>query len=166
MLFLAPTVLVLAVVARISGLVEPFLAIVLAVPVYFLLMALDPVVRFPRFGGHPMIEAKEVFTWPKRRRRTQLSSGVGWWSWSGRVEARRSLAKEFEPSANTIRKWATQADIDEGLRADGLTTAERNELRDLRRENKQLKLEREILGGSLPAGGRLEGNEEGCGGLG
>jgi hypothetical protein len=41
MLFLAPTVLVLAVVARISGLVEPFLAIVLAVPVYFLLMALD-----------------------------------------------------------------------------------------------------------------------------
>ena len=56
------------------------------------------------------------------------------------------LAKEFEPSANTIRKWATQADIDEGLRADGLTTAERNELRDLRRENKQLKLEREILG--------------------
>jgi len=57
-----------------------------------------------------------------------------------------SLAKEFEPSANTIRKWATQADIDEGLRADGLTTADRNELRDLRRENKQLKLEREILG--------------------
>lgn len=56
------------------------------------------------------------------------------------------LAKEFEPSANTIRNWATQADIDEGLRADGLTTAERNELRELRRENKQLKLEREILG--------------------
>ena len=26
------------------------------------------------------------------------------------------LAKEFEPSPNTIRKWATQADIDEGLR--------------------------------------------------
>ena len=65
------------------------------------------------------------------------------------VRAGRSpeeLAKEFEPSANTIRKWATQADIDEGLRAEGLTTAERNELRDLRRENKQLKLEREILG--------------------
>ena len=56
------------------------------------------------------------------------------------------MAKEFEPSPNTIRKWATQADIDEGLRADGMTTAERNELRELRRENKQLKLEREILG--------------------
>jgi len=65
------------------------------------------------------------------------------------VRAGRSpeeLAKEFEPSANTIRKWATQADIDEGLRADGLSTAERKELRELRRENKQVKLEREILG--------------------
>ena len=65
------------------------------------------------------------------------------------VRAGRSseeLAKEFEPSANTIRNWATQADIDEGLRADGLSTAERKELRELRQENKQLKLEREILG--------------------
>jgi transposase-like protein len=57
-----------------------------------------------------------------------------------------SLAKEFEPSANTIRKWAVQADLDEGVRSDGLTTAERTELRELRRENRQLKLEREILG--------------------
>ncbi len=65
------------------------------------------------------------------------------------VRAGRSpeeLAKEFEPSPNTIRKWVTQADIDEGLRADGLTTAERKELRDLRRKVKQLELEREILG--------------------
>ena len=64
------------------------------------------------------------------------------------VRAGRSpeeLAKEFEPSPNTIRKWATQADLDEGRRADGLTTAEFNELRELRRENKQLNLEREIL---------------------
>ena len=39
------------------------------------------------------------------------------------VRAGRSpeeLAKEFEPSPNTIRKWATQADIDEGLQAEGL----------------------------------------------
>jgi len=56
------------------------------------------------------------------------------------------LAKEFEPSANTIRKWATQADIDEGLRAEGLSTKEREELRELRRRVKQLELEREILG--------------------
>jgi transposase len=57
-----------------------------------------------------------------------------------------SLGKEFEPSANTIRKWATQADIDEGLRQEGLSTAERKELRELRRKVKQLEVEREILG--------------------
>jgi len=65
------------------------------------------------------------------------------------VRAGRSpeeLAKEFDPSPNTIRKWAAQTDLDEGLRADGLTTAERKELRDLRRKIKQLELEREILG--------------------
>ena len=64
------------------------------------------------------------------------------------VRAGRSpeeLAREFDPSANTIRKWAAQADLDEGLRSDGLTTEERGELRQLRRKVKQLELEREIL---------------------
>ncbi len=55
------------------------------------------------------------------------------------------LAREFEPSAQTIRNWAAQLDRDEGRRTDGLTTEERGELRRLRRENKQLRLEREIL---------------------
>jgi transposase len=57
-----------------------------------------------------------------------------------------SLAKEFPPSAKTIREWAKQADLDEGRRADGLTSTEREELRRLRRENKRLRVEREILG--------------------
>ena len=56
-----------------------------------------------------------------------------------------SLAKEFEPSANAIRIWAQQADRDEGRRSDGLTTPEREELRRLRRELRQVKMEREIL---------------------
>ena len=55
------------------------------------------------------------------------------------------LAKEFEPSAQAIRNWVRQADRDDGRRADGLTTVEREELRRLRRENRQLKVEREIL---------------------
>jgi len=55
------------------------------------------------------------------------------------------LSKEFEPTAVTISNWVKQADLDEGRRADGLTTDERNELARLRRENKRLRLEREIL---------------------
>jgi transposase len=55
------------------------------------------------------------------------------------------LAKEFEPTVVTIRSWVKQADLDEGRRKDGMTTSEREELRRLRRENKRLRLEREIL---------------------
>jgi len=63
------------------------------------------------------------------------------------VRAGRSpeqLAKEFEPAAPTIRNWARQADVDEELK-EGVTTDEKEELRRLRQENKQLRLEREIL---------------------
>ncbi|SRR5206468_4464803 len=56
-----------------------------------------------------------------------------------------SLAKQFEPTAQAIRNWVKQADLDEGRRADGLTTEEREELTRLRREIKILREEREIL---------------------
>ena len=55
------------------------------------------------------------------------------------------LSREFEPTAQTIHNWVKQLDLDEGRRADGLTSAEREEVRRLRREVKQLKVEREIL---------------------
>ena len=55
------------------------------------------------------------------------------------------LSKEFEPSAQTIRNWVAQAQRDSGSRSDGLTSAEKDELRRLRRENKRLKMERDIL---------------------
>lgn len=64
------------------------------------------------------------------------------------VRAGRSperLAKEFEPSAQTIRSWVKQAERDAGQRTDGLTSVEREEMARLRRENRQLKLERDIL---------------------
>src|SRR5207245_10010452 len=57
-----------------------------------------------------------------------------------------SLAKDFAPSAQTIANWVKQADLDEGKRADGLTTDEREELAKLRREVKTLREEKEILG--------------------
>ena len=55
------------------------------------------------------------------------------------------LAREFEPSANAIRKWIKQAALDVGERNDGLTSSEREELTRLRRENRVLREEREIL---------------------
>ena len=55
------------------------------------------------------------------------------------------LAREFEPSAQAIRNWVVQAERDEGRRADGLSTAEREELRRLRREIRRVREERDIL---------------------
>jgi transposase len=55
------------------------------------------------------------------------------------------LAKKFEPTAQAIRLWVAQAERDAGKRDDGLTTEERDELRRLRRENKILREEKEIL---------------------
>ena len=56
-----------------------------------------------------------------------------------------ALAKEFEPTAQAIRNWVKQDDLDQGRREDGLRTEERAELRRLRRENRQLRMDREIL---------------------
>jgi transposase len=54
------------------------------------------------------------------------------------------LASELGISQGSLRNWAAQRDVDEG-KAEGLTSAERDELRRLRRENKILAEEREIL---------------------
>ena len=54
------------------------------------------------------------------------------------------LSREFEPSDQTIRNWVNQADIDEGRR-EGLATTQLDELRRLRRENRVLREEKEIL---------------------
>jgi transposase len=57
----------------------------------------------------------------------------------------KELARELGCSEDTIRIWLRQADADEGRRHDLLTTAEREELRRLRREVQVLQQEREIL---------------------
>src|ERR1700685_3438002 len=61
----------------------------------------------------------------------------------GRTPA--ELSREFGPTAWTIALWLKQAGRDEGSGDGGLTTAEREELTRLRRENRKLKEEREIL---------------------
>ena len=55
------------------------------------------------------------------------------------------LAREFEPSAQAIRNWVVQAGRDAGERTDGLRTGERDEMRRLRRENRRLREERDLL---------------------
>jgi transposase len=55
------------------------------------------------------------------------------------------LARDYEPTATTIRNWEKQDAIDSGRRADGLTTEERAEIARLRREVRLLREERDIL---------------------
>ena len=62
---------------------------------------------------------------------------------SGRTPS--ELAREYEPSAGSIRNWVAQSERDAGQRNDGMSTDELLELRRLRRENKQLRTERDIL---------------------
>ena len=56
------------------------------------------------------------------------------------------VARDLELTETSVRAWLRQAEIDEGQGPAGaLTTDERAELAALRRENKTLRLEREIL---------------------
>ena len=55
------------------------------------------------------------------------------------------LAREFGCSEWAITRWVKQADRDAGSGDGGLTIAERAEFTRLRRENRQLKMDREIL---------------------
>jgi transposase len=54
------------------------------------------------------------------------------------------VCRELDLTETAVRRWLAQADIDAGRR-DGLTTAEREELSRLRRENRVLREERDIL---------------------
>jgi transposase len=54
------------------------------------------------------------------------------------------IAHDFQVSVGSVRRWLDQADIDDGLK-DGLTSSEQEENIRLRRENRRLEMENEIL---------------------
>ena len=83
---------------------------------------------------------------PRTRRHTLRSSASVSSNLSVRVVLPTELAEEFEPCYGTIRTWMIkQADLEDGRRSDGTTTAEREEIRKLRKELRRLKQERDIL---------------------
>jgi transposase len=83
-----------------------------------------------------MAKSQRVYTPEFRRQMVELHrAGRGF----------DELAKEFGCTSWSIRQWVKQADRDVGRSDGGLSTAERQELTRLRRENRQLKEEREIL---------------------
>jgi transposase len=55
-----------------------------------------------------------------------------------------AIAKDLGIAESCLRKWMAQADIDDGHKQ-GLTTSEKEELSQLRRENRVLRMERDIL---------------------
>jgi transposase len=57
-----------------------------------------------------------------------------------------TVARELDLTETALRRWVIQAEIDAGRSGSGaLTTDERAELAHLRRENKTLRMERDIL---------------------
>lgn len=61
----------------------------------------------------------------------------------GRTAA--SVARELNLTETAVREWVHQAERDEGVRADGLSTAERAEMAQLRKELREAREERDIL---------------------
>ncbi|MDP9206275.1 MAG: transposase [Gemmatimonadota bacterium] len=54
------------------------------------------------------------------------------------------VARDLGLVASSVRNWLKQADVDSGLR-DGLTSTEREEIARLRKENRMLREDRDIL---------------------
>jgi transposase len=71
-----------------------------------------------------------------RRRAVELARAGG--------KPQSQLARDLGISASCLRNWVAQADKDEGRR-EGLSSGEQRELAELRRKNRQLELENEIL---------------------
>jgi transposase len=57
----------------------------------------------------------------------------------------RQVSQDFDLTETAVRDWVKQAELDSGTRSDGLTSDERDELAQLRRENRRLREDVDIL---------------------
>jgi transposase len=64
--------------------------------------------------------------------------------YSSQWAAITSIAEKFGPTPETLRSWVRRVEIDDGRRP-GLTTDERARLKELERENRELRRANEIL---------------------
>ncbi len=55
------------------------------------------------------------------------------------------LARDLGVSQQTLRNWRRQAELDQGQRSDGLSSVEREEIRELRKRLRTAEMEREVL---------------------
>ena len=56
-----------------------------------------------------------------------------------------AIAKDLQISESCLRNWMAQADADDGANSERLTTKERAELAELRKDKRRLEVENEIL---------------------
>lgn len=107
--------------------------------------------RFPRFSGHPSAWSESRSVMKEERHCHRGISGppefrreaVSLVKASGR--SIKQVAGELGVSTESLRIWVRQDQLDRGERDDSLTTEEREELRKLRRQVRELEQEREIL---------------------
>ena len=118
---------------------------------------MEPVLSLTRFDGHPssgVRPRKDVRSWrawgvrsPGGAARLPRSSRPrSWICASAGTGPCGQVAKDFDLTETAVREWVKQAGRDAGTRSDGgLTSAERTELSELRRENRRLREDVDIL---------------------